>query len=77
MANSVPMTLLGHKAVHDHDHVYVHDHDHDHVVVDVNVGVDVIVNVAGFRFRSLFPNDLQILCLSGNCKKTMTKIQRF
>ncbi len=80
MANFVPMTRLGHKAVHDHDHVYVHDHDHEHMVVDVNVGVDVIVNVAGFqnrRFRSLFPKDLQSLCLSGNCKKTMNKIQRF
>ncbi len=41
MANSVPMTRLGDKAVQDHDHVYVHDHDHEHVVV--NVGVDVIV----------------------------------
>ncbi len=56
------MTRLGDKAVQDHDHEYV----------VVNVGVDVIVNVAGFqnpRFRSLFPNDLQTLCLSGNCKK--------
>ncbi len=63
------MTRLGDKAVQDHDHVYVHDHDHEHVVV--NVGVDVIVNVAGFqnpRFRTPFPNDLQTLCLSGNCK---------
>ncbi len=78
MANSVSMTRLGDKAVQDHDHVYVHDHDHD--LVGVNVSVDVIVNVAGFqnpRFRSLFPNDLKSLCLSGNCKKTMNKIQRF
>ncbi len=39
MANFVPMTRLGHKAVQDHDHVYVHDHEHVHVTVDVDMCV--------------------------------------
>lgn len=61
MANFVPMTLLGHKAVdvhvHDHEHVDVHVHDHDHVNVNVHdhehVDVAVIVDVAGLQQLSL------------------------
>jgi hypothetical protein len=47
MANFVPMTLLGPKAVD----VYVHDHEHEHVVVDVNLDVYRGTIATGIQLR--------------------------